>query len=116
MTKYQHFSKCDHNFSESRYEGISAEKLYQAVKLQGRKKFKYYLNQAYVGHSDNSYWSMKHMADTYVRMKNVDKNIPIILTPQGWVCDGQHRVARAIADGDEYIWAYRLLKMPDKDE
>lgn len=33
---------------------------------------------------------------------------PILLDSYGLVCDGNHRIARAILEGKKYIKAYRL--------
>jgi len=46
------------------------------------------------------------------RVKEVDKSIPILLDSFGFICDGWHRYVRAVLDGDEYIDAIRIDKMP----
>lgn len=111
----KHFTPCETDFLDSRYDGIPARDLYKEVEKQGCEKFKYYISNAYLCGTER-YRDIKDMANDYVRIGNVDTSIPIILMPSGWICEGQHRVARAIADGLEYIWAYRLKEMPDKKD
>ena len=50
------------------------------------------------------------------RMDKSDFEFPIILTPTGYICDGWHRVVRAILEGEETIKAVRLLTMPQPIE
>lgn len=47
-----------------------------------------------------------------VRVMDVDLNYPIILDDMGVICDGWHRVVRAVIDGKEHIDAIRILEMP----
>jgi len=47
------------------------------------------------------------------RIENCNFDYPIILTPTGYICDGWHRVVKAIIEGRETITAVRLLVMPD---
>ena len=61
-----------------------------------------------VSNLDNFIWHMH-------RCKNTDINIPIILDDFGQVCDGNHRIAKAILEGKKYIKAYRLKFMPPVD-
>lgn len=46
------------------------------------------------------------------RVLDADMKYPIILDDTGYVCDGWHRLAKAIFRGDKYIKAVRLLNMP----
>lgn len=50
------------------------------------------------------------------RMNDADLSYPVIQTPTGYICNGWHRLARAILRGDETIKAVRLKQMPDADE
>ena len=50
------------------------------------------------------------------RIENCNYDNPIILTPTGYICDGWHRVVKAIVEGRETITAVRLLVMPEPDE
>lgn len=49
------------------------------------------------------------------RVENTDLNYPIILDDNGFVCDGWHRIAKAISKGKTIIKAVRLEKMPSHD-
>ena len=49
------------------------------------------------------------------RMNKSDFEFPVVLTPAGFICDGWHRVARAVLEGKETIKAVRLLKMPEPE-
>ena len=46
------------------------------------------------------------------RVNEVDMTKPLLLDSYGLVCDGNHRIARAILEGKKYIKAYRLQYMP----
>lgn len=48
------------------------------------------------------------------RVNDADLSYPIILTPEGYICDGWHRLCKAILNGDRYIQAVRLKNMPDR--
>ena len=47
------------------------------------------------------------------RIGVADMSFPIILDDTGFVCDGWHRIAKALMNGDDTIKAVRLLVMPD---
>jgi hypothetical protein len=49
------------------------------------------------------------------RVNNADLSYPIIQTPWGYICDGWHRVCKAVLQGDTTIKAVRLVVMPDPD-
>ncbi|MFA7249066.1 MAG: hypothetical protein WC273_05475 [Dehalococcoidia bacterium] len=51
------------------------------------------------------------------RIAAADLSDPILLSPDGWVIDGMHRVARAHLDGLAEISAVRLPEYlaPDRD-
>jgi hypothetical protein len=61
-------------------------------------------------------WSFDHFLYHVKRMENVDMDKPIILTPYGYICDGWHRVARAIMEGRQSVQCYRLKVMPEPDK
>lgn len=46
------------------------------------------------------------------RIQNADLKYPIILDDYGFICDGWHRVCKAIMENKRYIKAYRLKYMP----
>lgn len=47
------------------------------------------------------------------RVQKADLSYPIILDSDGYICDGWHRVAKAILEGRTTIKAKRLLIMPE---
>lgn len=47
------------------------------------------------------------------RWEKADLSYPILLTPNGKVCDGIHRILRARALGHKTIQGIRLESMPD---
>ena len=47
------------------------------------------------------------------RVKDVDMSKPIILDDTGFICDGWHRVIKAIVNGDKIIKAIRIEEMPE---
>jgi hypothetical protein len=57
------------------------------------------------------YLLVSHMKRTLA----VDITKPIILSAEGFIMDGWHRVARALLDGRAYIPAVRFVKTPEYD-
>jgi hypothetical protein len=51
----------------------------------------------------------------YKRIENADLSYPIILAADGYICDGWHRVAKAILLGHTTIKAKRLIVMPEPE-
>jgi len=49
----------------------------------------------------------------YKRVQKADLSYPVILDDKGYVCDGWHRIAKAILEGKTTIKAKRLLVMPE---
>lgn len=60
--------------------------------------------------------SIKNFAYHSKRVNNCTLDHPIILDNTGYICDGWHRVVKAILNGDEYIMAKRLIVMPESME
>jgi hypothetical protein len=61
-------------------------------------------------------WGEPNINSFCYHIKRIEKcnyEYPIILTPSGSICDGWHRVVKAIIEGRETITAVRLLVMPD---
>ena len=54
-----------------------------------------------------------NLEENIERVRNADLSYPIIITPEGFVADGMHRIIRAIFEGKEAIAAKRLIKMPE---
>lgn len=96
-------------------EAWSASNLIQWCKEQDYPIFKLPL----VGINLNtSVWKIDNIYDFIYHMnrcKDCNKTYPIILDDAGQVCDGWHRICKAIIDGDAEIDAIRIEKMPDAD-
>lgn len=63
-------------------------------------------------------WEVNSILDFVHHVKRIDNTnlkYPVILDDEGIICDGWHRVAKAILKGDTSIKAVRLLKMPPRD-
>ena len=66
---------------------------------------------------------VEHLATDYkeslkfapVDYEDVDLSYPIILNPEGYIADGFHRLAKAIALGQRFIMAVKLPEMPKRD-
>jgi hypothetical protein len=61
-------------------------------------------------------WILNNIQDFcahYARVMDTDMNHPIILDSTGYICDGWHRLVKAIINGQETIKAVRLIVMPD---
>ncbi len=99
---------CNGNF-------YSAKSLYKQVEKEKCKKDKFYLKQfvPFDRWGNQDHYST---AKTIKRIKSCDKSIPIILSPEGYIVDGNHRIVKAILDNDEYIWYYKLKKYPKPTE
>ncbi len=48
-------------------------------------------------------------------IQKCDDRFPIIVTPQGWIMNGWHRVVKAILAGKIKIKAVRLIELPEPD-
>jgi hypothetical protein len=60
-------------------------------------------------------WHIENMKDITYHMKRVldsDLSIPILIDDQGCICDGWHRVVKAIISGIDNIEAIRFEEMP----
>ena len=106
-------------FADSRYVrgkcGWLAASLYKKAEEDGLKPFAVPLASMDMSilpfrckDMDDFVWHVK-------RCMAADTNIPIIYDDYGQIADGNHRVAKAILDGDRYIMAYRLKNMPPVD-
>lgn len=65
-----------------------------------------------IGEEFECYWPIDHMVDFIRRVIDADLSFPIILTPDGRVADGRHRIFKAMVDGRSTIAARRLPVMP----
>jgi hypothetical protein len=57
---------------------------------------------------------IKMFCDNMKRVNDTEMKYPIILDDAGFICDGWHRLVKAIIRGDKTIKAIRLTIMPDK--
>lgn len=56
-----------------------------------------------------------HFCDHMKRAMDANLDYPIILDEYGYICDGWHRLAKAIVTGKTEIKAIRIEKMPKPD-
>jgi len=68
---------------------------------------------------DSHTWSdgpltVREILDHVDRMADADLTYPIILTPEGWIGDGVHRLMKAWREGVERVLVVRLREMPPK--
>lgn len=59
------------------------------------------------------------MDDFVYHMKRIEKTnleYPILLDDRGTICDGWHRICKALLKGDTAIKAIRLVTMPEADQ
>lgn len=64
-------------------------------------------------------WNLNCIDGFVYHMKRViaaDDDYPVILDDLGFICDGWHRVVKALVNGLRTIKAYRIQVMPDPDE
>lgn len=56
---------------------------------------------------------IKRYSEHMIRVNEAYMKYPIILDDSGFICDGWHRVVKAIVNGHRSIKAVRLTVMPD---
>ncbi len=59
--------------------------------------------------------NLKSFLYHYKRVDNADLQYPVIIDDCGYICDGWHRVAKAILLGHTTIKAKRLIVMPEPE-
>jgi hypothetical protein len=59
--------------------------------------------------------TVRAVVDHSRQIENADPQVPIILSSDGHVLDGMHRVAKAILEGPPSVPAQRLLADPEPD-
>ncbi|MDT7539533.1 MAG: hypothetical protein QOI82_3118 [Actinomycetota bacterium] len=71
---------------------------------------------------DENYWydhgyspTVRSIADRVRLVQAADPSYPIIVSPEGRVMDGMHRVVRALVEGRTTIPAVRLRELPPPD-
>ncbi|MBK5307729.1 MAG: hypothetical protein JJD92_13670 [Frankiaceae bacterium] len=77
---------------------------------------------AEIAQLDENYWydhgyepTVRSIAERVYLVQAADLRYPIILSPDGRVMDGMHRVVRALVDGHITVPAIRLPELPDPD-
>lgn len=63
-------------------------------------------------------WSKMTMYDVithFRRCKHADLQYPIIMSEEGWILDGWHRIVKSIINDIRYIKAVRFKKNPEFD-
>ncbi len=63
-------------------------------------------------------WDMNTIGDFIghiIDMRRCEERFPIIVSPQGWIMNGWHRVVKALLDGKPKIKARRIKKLPLPD-
>lgn len=93
--------------------------IYSALKLiEQSKKYKVFELPLIGVQLSRNAWNIETLSDFIHhvdRMKYTDLNNPIILDVEGVICDGLHRLCKAIIEGKTTIKAIRLEEMPFKD-
>lgn len=56
---------------------------------------------------------IQDIADHFLRVNDADMNFPIILDEYGYICDGWHRVMKALITNKKTIKAVRILELPE---
>lgn len=67
---------------------------------------------------DNMPWQISDTKSFIYHLKRANKvnlNYPIILDDKGYICDGWHRIVKAIELGKTSIKAIRIQEMPQPD-
>ena len=89
--------------------------LIRASQNQKCKKFQHNLASCHFVAFNKSLNPLE-MAIHFKRTRDADLEAPIILCPWGSILDGSHRVAKALAEDRDWVWAYRLKTMPEPDQ
>lgn len=107
----------DFNVRESNY--VAGDTEYRVVDLHTLAKDLPVFDIPLIGLDlDVTPWGTNNMLSFCYHVKRMNKSdfeYPIILTPAGYICDGWHRVAKAVMEGRETIKAVRLLVMPQPE-
>ncbi|PTY06738.1 chromosome partitioning protein ParB [Verrucomicrobia bacterium LW23] len=67
----------------------------------------------YGGDKHHGRLTVRQFAQHMRRVAEADMSRPILLAPDGWVLDGYHRLARALAEGRASLPAKRLHTLPE---
>lgn len=92
---------------------------YSAVKLVEQSKLykTYEIPIAFIDLSESPFnlSSFDYFIFQMKRVENSDLKYPILFDNEGTLCDGWHRLAKAILRGDTTIKAIKLKEMPEYD-
>lgn len=110
-----------YHFRESK-EGLLAWDVHRLIELT-QTTLPLFVQLSDIQEIDESYWydaedSPPTCRDLVGHMQLVsaaDLNYPIILSPDGRIMDGMHRIAKALLLGHSEIMAVRLDLMPEPD-
>lgn len=106
--------------SDNRYVNSDGDTWSASTLIQYCKEQKYKVFDLPLVGIDLSYlpFSVKTL-DEFIyqsnRVKNTNLEYPIILDSTGKVCDGYHRICKAILEGRPTIKAIRIEQMPCRD-
>lgn len=104
------FIDSTYSIGEDRWDAC---KLYQFAKDKGYNTFDMPIAGINLASKP---WTVTTFIDFLEHAKRINKctfNNPILLDDEGYICDGWHRLAKAILDGHKYIKAIRLETMPE---
>ena len=62
-----------------------------------------------------SSFTPRDLVEEVRRVTYADRSFPVVLTPEGHVCDGWHRVIQASVAGAATVRCVRLATMPKED-
>ena len=93
-----------------------ADTLVKAAKRQNCEVYRLPLEYMDLSHCRWEKENIFGIADTYMRIRGVNLKYPVIISPDGALIEGYHRVARAFAEGKRFVVAQRLNEMPPYDE
>lgn len=71
------------------------------------------LQGLYLGGNPWGNFTIQNFVFHMSRVNDADLSYPVILDTEGYVCDGWHRVSKAILEGKTTIKAVRLETMPE---
>lgn len=98
-----------------RGEKWSAVRLYQYAKEQGYETFELELRGIDIGIDVWSIKTMKELIEHIDRINACSLKHPILLDDEGFICDGWHRLVKAITTGKKTITAIKIEEMPPVD-
>jgi len=86
--------------------------LIQFVKEKKYKTIKIPIDALDISWSPFDYSNVSEFIKHVRRVKETDLKYPILIDDLGTICDGWHRVVKAIIENKKYIKAIRLKEMP----